>query len=167
MDFIAWLTLIFPVCMLVAMYTDFSRFEIPNLLCLVLAISFLPIAIFAELSLLHILGRYGVGMVLFMIGMVLFHFNYFGGGDGKLIAAVGIWTGHYLLPAFLLYMGVFGGVLALIIVLLRKSSLPDKVSDGSIFKPILSRDNGIPYGIAIGIAGLIIYPFLPFIRLPF
>ena len=48
----------------------------------------------------------------FSIGAFLFWLGGFGGGDAKLVAAVGATLGPRSLPAFLLYVAIAGGLLA-------------------------------------------------------
>jgi prepilin peptidase CpaA len=161
MSLIFWLSLFFPLCLVIAMVTDFRRFEIPNLVCLALALSFLPVAYLADFSLPQIGWRLGIGALMFLVGLALFSMRLFGGGDGKLLAAASIWTGHEALPGFLFYVAIFGGLLAITVVLLRKTRLAETIPESSIWAKFLNRENGIPYGVAIGCAGLMIFPWLP------
>ena len=55
-----------------------------------------------------------------MAGMVLFSLNLVGGGDAKLLAAAGLWIGYDQLVPFLLYVTIFGGALALLLLAYRR-----------------------------------------------
>ncbi len=47
------------------------------------------------------------GAVLLVVGFVLFAFGGLGGGDGKLMAAAGLWVGPYDMTFFLIGLGLF------------------------------------------------------------
>ena len=58
------------------------------------------------------------GLLLgFLIGLALFRFAKFGGGDAKLIAGIGAILGPVGLLFALFWMAIFGGVLALVAVI--------------------------------------------------
>ena len=146
--------LIFPLCLLWAAFTDLTTMTIPNRLTIGLAAAFVPVALFAQLSLagwgLHI----GLGVAGLALGMTLFALNFMGGGDAKLIAAASLWLGFHGFVALLVYTAIFGGVLTLGIVLMRKffwhygQGLPRWA--GQHFE----EKGGIPYGIAICAGGI-------------
>ena len=52
--------------------------------------------------------------------MVLFGLNLVGGGDAKLLAASALWIGYEQLVPFLLYVTIFGGALALLLLAYRR-----------------------------------------------
>lgn len=52
----------------------------------------------------------------FVVGYLMFRFGHFGGGDAKLIAAIGALLGPLGLWFFLFWMALAGGVLALVAV---------------------------------------------------
>ncbi|MBI1180452.1 MAG: pilus assembly protein CpaA [Alphaproteobacteria bacterium] len=87
-------------------------------------------------------------MVLLIVGFILFHLKIMGGGDSKLIAAVGLWTGLSQLGAFLFYTAVAGGFVALAVLVayrLRPQG-PDSVAETA---------PSVPYGVAIALGGTI------------
>ena len=59
----------------------------------------------------------------FSIGAFLFWLGGFGGGDAKLLAAVGATLGPRALPAFLFYCAIVGGLLAAIALLRGRRDL--------------------------------------------
>jgi prepilin peptidase CpaA len=93
------------------------------------------------------------GLALFAAGAALFFAGVWGGGDVKLAAAVGAWVGWSGLPSFLLVMGLTGGALALLILALRPLAR---------FVPWLAAERGIPYGVAIAAAGIVVPPAVLF-----
>lgn len=89
------------------------------------------------------------GIALFGAGAVLFAKGIWGGGDVKLIGALGAWIGWSGVPGFLLATAVFGGAVSLLILALRPAQR---------FVPWLAADRGVPYGVAIAAAGLLAAP---------
>ena len=59
----------------------------------------------------------------FAIGVFLFWLGGFGGGDAKLLAALGATLGPRALPAFLFYVAIAGGLLAAVALLRGKRDL--------------------------------------------
>ena len=85
-----------------------------------------------------------------------------GGGDAKVLTASSIWFGFGSgLMAYFVTISLIGGLLALVFVLLR--SRGDLLMSTRIPLPAHFYDAkaGVPYGIAIGIAGFICYPQSP------
>jgi prepilin peptidase CpaA len=76
-----------------------------------------------------------------------------GGGDAKLIAAVGLWAGPALALQTLLLMALAGGVMALGMIvysaLRMRLSFVGMVAPGTAIK-----SQPLPYGLAIAAAGL-------------
>ena len=108
------LILILPVgLLLIATWCDLRTREIPDWISVALVLVGITAAGF---------GWGGVrwwmvlsGLLLgFLIGLALFHFARFGGGDAKLIAGIGAILGPVGLLFSLFWMAVAGGVLALI-----------------------------------------------------
>jgi prepilin peptidase CpaA len=81
------------------------------------------------------------GVTLFTIFLIFFAIGAMGGGDVKLIAALGLWFPLESMMTLLLVMSVLGGVLTLAMLIYHKLK----------HKP--GRPE-IPYGIAISAAGL-------------
>ena len=82
-----------------------------------------------------------LGVSLFMLFAILFVLNAMGGGDVKLIAALGLWFPLPTMHNLLIIMSISGGLLTLAMLvhhrLTKKPGRPE-----------------IPYGIAISFAGL-------------
>lgn len=148
--------------LLYAAASDASRLIIPNWVSIALA------AIYPVAALLNGAPAMGVGVhVLFglavlAIGFFLFAANVIGGGDAKLLAAVAVWTGSEAFLVFIVWTVVAGGVMALALLaarqVLRAETSPPLVAH------LLKKQNGIPYGIAIMIGGLIAAPAIPYLH---
>ena len=145
------------ILLLIAIYSDITRFQIPNLLCLALALLFLVFGFMTDISLQNALLRVGIGGAVLVPGMVLNSKGYVGGGDVKLLAALSLWILPPDWPLFMLSVMIFGGILALAVLILRKlkARLAEGVDAEGHFAKLLAENEGIPYGVAIGLAGLI------------
>lgn len=105
-----------------------------------------------------LLSCLAAGLVVLLISFAMFVRGWIGGGDAKLLAAEALWLGlDHLLP-FLFWTALLGGGLS-IILLAYRSILPPVWLLGQTWAMRLhDRREGIPYGIAIAGAGLIVYP---------
>ena len=140
--------------------SDLRGFRIPNWISLVAFLSFFPAAIGAgwqgPLVLLHL----GAGVGVVAVGALLFAFGVVGGGDVKLMAAAAVWAGWRALPAFLVLMALGGGALALALVLFRRWKLPAALASRAWVRRLHSEEKGVPYGVAIAGAAIILLPDL-------
>src|SRR5687767_7661223 len=115
-------------------------------------------------------GLMGAGLGL-AVGLVLFAVRALGGGDGKLMIAVGAFLGYERMPGALLAIGVIGGFLGLGEAIRRRVILPslynavDMLRRWITFKraeePRTIESPGavtVPYGVAIS-AGAIAWWF--------
>ena len=134
------LSLIFLGGLADAALSDFRRYLIPNRDALILLAGFALYAWARDLTPVEIMSHLGAAAVLFVVGALLFALRVWGGGDVKLLAAVGLWTGFYGLPRLLLVMCLTGGMLSLVLLIWRRRT------SVSI--------NAVPYGIAIAAGGL-------------
>ena len=150
--------LIFPFCLIYAGITDVLSFTISNKISGVLVAFFFLLAPFSGLSFAEIGIHILVGFVALLIGFVLFAAGYLGGGDVKIIAAIGLWLGFDHLGDFLVYTTLFGGALSLMVLYLRKTPLPVWLADHRWLVNMQTGQGAVPYGIAIGLAGLSVYP---------
>lgn len=165
---IAAILIIFPLCMAVTVFSDTLSMTIPNRVSVILIASFVLIAPFAGLALpvigMHLLA----GFAVFAACFALFAMNVMGGGDAKVLTAAAVWFGFGAnLLAFLITVSMIGGLLTLGFLLMRARE--DMLLATRIPLPahFLDRSAGIPYGIAIGIAGFICYPQSPLMAFAF
>src|SRR5580692_1007700 len=105
----------FAVLMATAAFEDFRRFTIPNWLTIGLC-ALWPLSLLAAPSAAGAIGDLACGLIVFVVGALLFARGYLGGGDVKLLAAAALWAGPTLLPSLLIVTGLMGGVLALILL---------------------------------------------------
>ena len=92
----------------------------------------------------------------------LFALGGMGGGDAKLLSATAVWMGFGMpLIAYLVTASFLGGILTLSILAYRHSALA-VFTDRNIFLRNFSEGaKGVSYGIALGLAGLVVFPESP------
>lgn len=148
--------------MLYAAVSDLLFMRISNIACLFLATSFILFAPLVEIPFQTILLHLSVGLVALAICFGLFMLNAMGGGDAKLIGATVVWTGFSpSLVQYLLISAIAGGILTLCVLLMRKLINREKIKNIDFLYRLTDPAKGIPYGIALAIAGFWIYPLLP------
>ncbi|NTF40500.1 prepilin peptidase [Rhizobium rhizogenes] len=153
--------LIFPLCMSIAAISDLLTMTIPNRVSLALAVSFLVLAPVFGLSLPEIGMHFAGAGLVFLACFAFFALNVMGGGDAKLLAAATLWFGFDTsLLEFLVYVAFIGGVLTVLIVLLRSQS-NIIMAMGLPLPNSLMVAKKIPYGIAIAIGGVLAFPSSP------
>jgi prepilin peptidase CpaA len=82
-----------------------------------------------------------------------------GGGDAKILSAAALWYGFNVnLVAFLGFTGIYGGVLALVVLMIRANQNQLLVSPIPLPMHFFRDREGIPYGVAIGVAAFATYP---------
>ena len=84
--------------------------------------------------------------------------GWIGGGDAKLAAATALWFGFGHLLNYLLYASLFGGALTLLLLQFRQWPLPGVLAGQPWLLKLHAKESGIPYGIALAIGALMIYP---------
>ncbi len=98
-----------------------------------------------------------IGGFVFLVGFVLFHFKYFGGGDVKLFADVALWAGAPLVVGFLLTVAVVGGLLAVASMTPLRMLLPYMAAATRIKADMAHlMQLQIPYGVPIAAGGLFV-----------
>jgi prepilin peptidase CpaA len=80
----------------------------------------------------------------------------------KLFVATSLWLGPQWIVAYSLFAGVLGMSLALILLFLRMLPLPELLTSQGWLVRLHNPKEGIPYGIALAGAGLLVYPSTPF-----
>ncbi len=155
--------LIFPLCMSIAAISDLLTMTIPNRISLALAISFLIFAPLCGISLPELGAHFAGAGVIFGACFALFALNVMGGGDAKLLAAAALWFGlDPSLLSFVVYVALIGGLITVVIVLLRSQS-HIIMAIGLPLPNSLLVAKKIPYGIAIAIGGILAFPASPLV----
>ena len=144
-----------------AAFSDVARYRIANWISLAILADFIFIAAIAGLSGAIdpwvIVGRLGAGAVMLIAGFALFAAGLFGGGDAKLIAASALWFGWSGLFRYVVLVALIGGLLALIILVLRRFVQSPAGRGPEWLNKLRSGDHGIPYGVAIAAASWLMF----------
>lgn len=150
--------LLFPALMAFAASSDLFTMTISNRVSLILVGGFLGLAWFSGMSLNDVLVHLGAAAAVLAVTFVFFARGWIGGGDAKLAAATALWLGFDHLMAYLLYASIFGGILTLAMIRFRLMPLPQALAEQEWVKRLHRLDGGVPYGIALAAAALLIYP---------
>lgn len=135
----AWLTILLALALAAAAIEDAVRLRISNITCaLVLILAILAMAVHGfSWSLWQ---NVTVFAAIFLLGAVAFSTGLVGGGDVKLLAAVGLWVDLRTALGLLAAISICGGVLAL--AYLGFSLLGGRAKSSG-------KGRRVPYGLAI------------------
>lgn len=148
----------FPALMAFAAISDLLTMTISNRVSLLLVAGFIGMALLTGMPLATFGLHIGAGALVLVITFAMFAFGWIGGGDAKLAAATGMWCGFAVLLDYLLVASIFGGILTLFLLYWRTSWLPEFAMKISWIARLHHHQTGIPYGIALAAAGLVVYP---------
>jgi prepilin peptidase CpaA len=150
--------LLFPALMAFAATSDLLTMTIPNRVSLALAAGFLVLAGVSGMGLTDILVHVGAGATVLVVAFGCFAMGWVGGGDAKVAAAAALWFGFSELMNYLLWASLFGGVLTVLLIQFRQWPLPYSLTGQAWLVRLHAKETGIPYGIALAIGALMIYP---------
>ena len=150
--------IIFPTLMVFSAFSDLFTMTIPNRVSAVLVCAYFALAAFLPLPWDVVVSHVSCGLAMLALTFVMFHFKWIGGGDAKLAASSALWFGWDNLLDYGLIASIAGGVLTVIIIELRRHDLPRSLLSVGFVARLAEKTNGVPYGIALAIAGLMVYP---------
>ena len=156
--------LLFPALMAFAAASDLFTMTISNRVSLALAAGFLVLALASGMEPSEILSHLGAGVGVLAASFVCFAFGWIGGGDAKVAAAAALWFGFGHLLNYLVYASLFGGVLTLLLLQFRQWPLPYQLAGQAWLLKLHAKESGIPYGIALAIGALVVYPETDWIK---
>src|ERR1700731_4312885 len=130
--------LLFPALMAFAAASDLFTMTISNRVSLALMAGFLALALLSGMGLYDILLHLGAGAAL--------------------------WFGFGHLMNYLVYASLFGGVLTLLLLQFRQWPLPYALAGQTWLLKLHAKESGIPYGIALAVGALVVYPETEWIR---
>jgi prepilin peptidase CpaA len=152
------LLLVFPVSMVFAAAFDLFTMTIPNRISILLGAGFLLVAPLSGLPVETIGMHVAAGALVLALGFFAFVRGWLGGGDAKLLAAASLWLGFESLDSFAIAVGLLGGLLSCTILAFRVYVPASLFSGPHWLVRLHGKDNGVPYGLAIGAAALWLYP---------
>lgn len=149
---------LFPLVMVFAALSDLFTMTISNKIPLILLAAFVPMAVAAGFSGEQLAIHIACGAGVLVLTFVFFAFGWIGGGDAKLAAAIAVWMGFEHLADYGLYSALMGGALTIAILYARHMPLPRFAFGIAWVERLYDRGAGVPYGIALAAAGLLLYP---------
>ena len=149
---------IFPLLMAFAASSDLLTMRIANWLVLLLTAAYFALALIAQVPLTEIGVSVGAAAIVLTIAFAFFAFGWIGGGDAKLVSATTLWVGFGTMLPYLVYAALLGGGLTLLILAVRRYPLPVGLRRHKWIDRLHDAKSGVPYGIALAIAGLLVYP---------
>ena len=156
--------MLFPALMAFAAASDLFTMTISNRVSLALAAGFLLLAAATGMGFYDILMHLGAGATVLTVAFACFAMGWIGGGDAKVAAGAALWFGFGHLLNYLLYASLFGGALTLLLPQFRQWPLPYALAGQTWLLRLHAKDSGIPYGIALAIGALTIYPETDWIK---
>lgn len=146
-----WLAALLLLLLTLAALEDLWRLEINDWVCgAIAACAFLAVAMDGPA------GDVWQNLLLFALvlglGTLLFVRGWMGGGDVKLLAACSLWFDLDQGWKMLVAVAIAGGLETLLVMLLRALPWPHSLRNRLA---VLQRNEGIPYGVAIG-AGVVL-----------
>lgn len=158
MIFSTLILLIFPVLMVFAAASDLLTMRISNKLVLMLIVGFFIVALVAQLPPDVIIMNLGCAAVVLVAAFAFFAFGWIGGGDAKFAAATVLWIGLGPLLPYIVYSGLLGGALTLLLLAVRNLPLPAPMQRIAWIDRLHDKKQGVPYGLALAAGGLLVYP---------
>jgi len=149
---------IFPLLMAYAASSDLLTMRIANWLVAVLVVAYFVMALVAQVPLADVGVSVAAAAIVLAIAFAFFAFGWIGGGDAKLAAATALWVGVGLMLPYLIYAALMGGGLTLLILAVRRYPLPTWLARHKWIDRLHDAKSGVPYGITLAIAGLLVYP---------
>jgi prepilin peptidase CpaA len=157
---------LFPAMMAFAASSDLLTMTITNRVSFILVGGFILMARLGDVSGAELLSHVGAAAAILAAAFVCFAFGWIGGGDAKLAATSALWLGFGHLFDYLILVSILGGGLTLLIVQFRVLPLPQILAGQDWVDRLHRSDGGIPYGIALAVAALIVYPQTEWMTLP-
>lgn len=143
-------------------YSDLRHRVLPNFWIGLYAFSFVILTLVSGFTFyqfgLHVL----LAFFAFIITSIFFALRWMGGGDVKLWTAVMLWAGPHLALPVVIITTLAGGILGILgwLAAWRLRRAPQTF--GRSFLRLISSDRGVPYGVALALAGLfVIYAYTP------
>ena len=149
---------LFPVMMAFAASSDLLTMTIANRVSLILIGGFTLLAVLTGMSAADAMWHVGAAALVLTVGFAFFSCGWIGGGDAKLAAAIALWLGFGHLLDYLVYASLLGGALTVALLQFRAMPLPHLLAGRAWAERLHCPGGGVPYGIALAAAALVIYP---------
>lgn len=147
----------FPALMAFAASSDLLAMRISNRLVLLLAGGFFAVALAINMPMQDLAMHVLCSLAVLAVAFTFFAMGWVGGGDAKLAAATTLWLGFGLTLPYLVYSALFGGLLTIVILALRRLPLFPMLARFRWLERLHDNKSGVPYGIAMAAAGVMVY----------
>lgn len=155
------LLLLFPALMAFAAASDLLTMTIPNRVSLILIAGFAALALVGIVPWQEVPLHLAAGALVLAVCFGMFAAGWMGGGDAKLASATALWFGFEPLLDYVLIASVVGAALTLGLLGMRQLPLPAFMLGWTWLSRLHDQKTGIPYGIALATAALLVYPHSP------
>lgn len=152
------LLLFFPFLMIYSAFSDLVSMTISNKVSLALMAGFIVVAYWVGMDLATFGWHWAMFGLVLVVSFGLFAAGAIGGGDAKLAASTALWLGWEHTLSYFLLASLIGALLTLVMLRLRGTVIPERVERVDWIARLYRADKGIPYGIALGIAAVLVYP---------
>ena len=156
--------MLFPALMAYVASSDLLTMTISNRISLALVAGFLVLALLSGMGFYDIAMHAAAGLTVLAIALFCFAMGWVGGGDAKVAASVALWFGFDHLLDYLLYASLLGGALTVLLIQFRQWPLPSLLTGQAWLNRLHDKQSGIPYGIALAVGALMIYPQTDWIK---
>ena len=156
--------ILFPALMAFAASSDLLTMTISNRVSLALVAGFFILALVSGMGAAQIGSHAGAALIVLAVAFGCFARGWIGGGDAKLAAAIVLWLGFDQMANYLLLASIFGGVLTLAMLKFRLMPMPALLARQPWAARLHRLDAGVPYGIALAAAALMVYPDTAFMQ---
>jgi prepilin peptidase CpaA len=147
-----------PTMLAYACFSDLFSMRISNRLCFAVLAAFIVFSILTAMPPMAVLWHVLAGLLVLAVSFTLFAFGWIGGGDAKFVAAAAVWLGFGQLWEYFAISSLLGGALTLAILFLRSHPLPQSLASVGWIGKLHDKGTGVPYGIALGIAAIMLLP---------
>jgi prepilin peptidase CpaA len=149
---------LFPLALAFAGASDLTTMTIPNKLVVAMVVGFVLLAPLSGMDLQTFGLHWAAGGTVLAGTFLFFALGWVGGGDAKLAAAGALWLGWSHTLEFLTLAALFGGVLTLALLSFRQAVVPVFIIRQPWVRRLHDEKVGVPYGVALAVAGLAVYP---------
>ncbi|HVW91350.1 MAG TPA: prepilin peptidase [Devosia sp.] len=149
--------LAFPLIMAFAASSDLLTMRISNRVVILLVAMFCAVAVLIGMPLQEFGLHVACATLVLSVAFGFFALGWIGGGDAKLAAATTFWLGFGVTVPYLIYASMLGGALTLLLLVGRRWPLPVALMRIGWIHRLHDSRTGVPYGIALAIAGLLTY----------
>nr|WP_111298506.1 prepilin peptidase [Paracoccus saliphilus] len=167
MNFLTIWVYFYPIIMIHAGIGDLRTMRIPNRLILLLLAGYTVAVPLFGLTLPELFFSFAAAAIVFALGFLAFSCRWMGGGDVKLLTVATLWLGAGNVVTFIFYTSIFGAILTISLLIFRAARLPVPWRGPQWISALHRRDCGVPYGVAIAAAAVLVYLRTPWVAAQF